>query len=100
MLVEENLSENADKMGALLRQELSKLPESVVKLVRGRGLLNAIQIQSEHSAWDVCVSLRDRGLLAKPTHGDIIRFAPPLVISETQMRDCINIITSTIHQLN
>ena len=88
MLVEENLSENADKMGALLRQELSKLPESVVKLVRGRGLLNAIQIQSDHSAWDVCVSLRDRGLLAKPTHGDIIRFAPPLVISETQMRDC------------
>ena len=73
--------------------------ESVVKLVRGRGLLNAIQIQPQFSAWDVCVQLRDHGLLAKPTHGDIIRFAPPLVINESQMLECIKIIKKTIMEL-
>jgi len=99
VLIEEKLAENADKMGQLLREHMAQLPADVVKLVRGRGLLNAIQIQPQFSAMDVCVKLRDKGLLAKPTHGDIIRFAPPLVISDTQMMDCINIIKETIHEL-
>jgi len=99
VLVEEKLADNAAVMGQLLRDKLSQLPASVVKLVRGQGLLNAIQIQPQFSAWDVCLSMRDKGLLAKPTHGDIIRFAPPLVITEPQMMDCINIIKETIINL-
>merc|ERR1711963_654457 len=87
VLVEEDLAARSEAMGRILREELSTLPEAVVKLVRGKGLLNAIQISPEFSAWDVCVKLRDRGLLAKPTHGDIIRFAPPLVITEEQLLD-------------
>merc|ERR1719312_1133344 len=89
----------SEAMGRILREELSTLPDAVVKLVRGKGLLNAIQISPEFSAWDVCVRLRDRGLLAKPTHGDIIRFAPPLVITEEQLLDCVSIIRATIADL-
>ncbi|EDW04569.1 GH24027 [Drosophila grimshawi] len=96
VLQEENLAENAFKMGQLLRSELSKLPKDVVSVVRGKGLLNAIVINSKFDAWDVCMKLRDNGLLAKPTHGDIIRFAPPLVITETQMLESIDIIKKTI----
>ena len=99
VLVEENLADNADRMGELLRGQLASLPANVVRLVRGRGLLNAIKIQPQFSAWEVCVQLRDRGLLAKPTHGDIIRFAPPLVITEHQMMECVNIIKDTICDL-
>merc|ERR1712013_758370 len=68
-------------------------------VVLGKALLNAIQISPEFSAWDVCVKLRDRGLLAKSTHGDIIRFAPPLVITEEQLLDCVSIIRGTIADL-
>ncbi|KAH8260923.1 hypothetical protein KR044_000638 [Drosophila immigrans] len=96
VLQEENLAENAFKMGELLRSELSKLPKDVVSVVRGKGLLNAIVISSKHDAWDVCMKLRDNGLLAKPTHGDIIRFAPPLVITEAQMLESVDIIKKTI----
>merc|ERR1719206_191673 len=99
VLVEEDLAARSEAMGRILREELSTLPEAVVKLVRGKGLLNAIQISPEFSAWDVCVRLRDRGLLAKPTHGDIIRFAPPLVITEEQLLDCVSIIRGTIADL-
>jgi len=99
VLIEEKLAERSQHMGNILRTELSTLPDSVVKLVRGKGLLNAIQIEAEFSAWDLCVQLRDRGLLAKPTHGDIIRFAPPLIISEDQLLDCIRIINSTVLDL-
>jgi len=99
VLIEEKLAERSQHMGNILRTELSTLPDSVVKLVRGKGLLNAIQIEAEFSAWDLCVQLRDRGLLAKPTHGDIIRFAPPLIISEDQLLDCIRIIKSTVLDL-
>ena len=98
---EENLAENAEKLGIIFREELSKFAESnrLVKLVRGKGLLNAILINdSEESstAWDICLKLRDNGLLAKPTHGNIIRFAPPLVMNEEQLMDCISIIKKTI----
>ena len=99
VLLEEKLAENAEAMGEILRGEMGSLPGDIVKLVRGKGLLNAIQIQPEFSASDLCLALRDKGLLAKPTHGDIIRFAPPLIINEAEMMDCVNIIKSTVISL-
>ncbi|XP_051523871.1 ornithine aminotransferase, mitochondrial-like isoform X2 [Myxocyprinus asiaticus] len=98
VLEEENLAENAERMGQILRAELNKLPREVVSVVRGKGLLNAIVIKEtkDYDAWKVCLRLRDNGLLAKPTHGDIIRFAPPLVIKEDEIRECVDIISRTI----
>ncbi|XP_055904079.1 ornithine aminotransferase, mitochondrial [Eupeodes corollae] len=96
VLVEENLAENAENMGNILRSELSKLPKDVVSVVRGKGLLNAIVINPKFDAWDVCVKLKENGLLAKPTHGDIIRFAPPLVINKAQIEESIDIIKKTV----
>ena len=98
---EENLAENAEYLGQLFRSELSEFAKtnSLVNLVRGKGLLNAIVINDDEdssTAWDICIKLRDNGLLAKPTHGNIIRFAPPLVMNEEQLRDCISIIKKTI----
>jgi len=100
---DESLAKNADTLGKLFRKELAKYIEksNVVNLVRGKGLLNAIVINdSEDSAtaWNICLALRDNGLLAKPTHGNIIRFAPPLVMNQEQLLDCINIITKTLKQ--
>ncbi|WP_209399511.1 ornithine--oxo-acid transaminase [Pseudozobellia sp. WGM2] len=97
----ENLAENAMKLGELFRDELNKfIPTSnIVNEVRGKGLLNAILIndtEESSTAWDICIALRDNGLLAKPTHGNIIRFAPPLVMNEEQLRECVSIITSTL----
>lgn len=97
----ENLAENAYRLGELFRQEMQKLVEEteLVTLVRGKGLLNAIVIDDEESsdtAWDICMALRDNGLLAKPTHGNIIRFAPPLVITRDQLMECVAIIRKTI----
>ncbi|XP_061412193.1 ornithine aminotransferase, mitochondrial isoform X1 [Lethenteron reissneri] len=101
VLEEEGLAENARIMGELLRSELRKLPSSVVSDVRGKGLLNAIVINptEDYDAWQLCLRMRDRGLLAKPTHGDIIRFAPPLIITHDQMEECIDIIRSTVLSL-
>jgi len=99
VLINEKLAERSELLGTTLRSELGKLPESVVKQVRGKGLLNAIVINSEFSAMDVCMQLRDKGLLAKPTHGDIIRFAPPLVISEDELKECLDIIKDTVMDL-
>ncbi|XP_071089528.1 ornithine aminotransferase, mitochondrial-like [Haliotis cracherodii] len=96
VLEEEKLADNAEKLGKILRSELGKLPKDVVSIVRGKGLLNAIVINKKWDAWNVCVKLRDNGLLAKPTHGDIIRFAPPLTITESQLHECIEIITKTV----
>ena len=98
---EEKLAENAEKLGQLFRSEIQKLVDSnnLVKLVRGKGLLNAIIIndaEDSSTAWDICMKLRDNGLLAKPTHGNIIRFAPPLVMNEAQIMDCVEIIKKTI----
>ena len=84
------------QLGAILREELSKLPPDVVKTVRGRGLMNAIVISDEFDAWDVCVRLAENGLLAKPTRGDTIRFTPPLCITEDQLKTCVDIIKNTI----
>ncbi len=98
---DEHLIQNARKLGDLFRSELNKYIEQsdLVSLVRGRGLLNAIVINdSEESttAWDICMALRDNGLLAKPTHGNIIRFAPPLVMTEAELLDCVSIIVKTL----
>jgi len=98
---DENLAENADKLGRIFRDGMKALVEKtdLVKKVRGKGLLNAIIINDEQdssTAWDICMALKANGLLAKPTHGNIIRFAPPLVMNEEQLHDCISIITNTI----
>ncbi|NVK51560.1 MAG: ornithine--oxo-acid transaminase [Flavobacteriaceae bacterium] len=98
---EENLTENAERLGKIFRAELAEFSENndLVKSVRGKGLLNAILIndtEESTTAWDICIKLRDNGLLAKPTHGNIIRFAPPLVMNEEELRDCISIIKKTI----
>ena len=98
VIKQERLSENAQILGNILRDELEKINSDMVTIVRGKGLLNAIVIKPKNGkdAWDVCLKLRDNGLLAKPTHGDIIRFAPPLVITEKQLYECISIIKKTI----
>ncbi|OQR70453.1 ornithine aminotransferase [Tropilaelaps mercedesae] len=99
VLLEERLAENAQKMGEILRAELSKLPKEVVKVVRGKGLLNAIVIDQKYDAWDLCLRLKENGLLAKPTHGDKIRFAPPLTINKTEVLECADIIARTVAAL-
>jgi ornithine--oxo-acid transaminase len=98
---DEDLAENAETMGQLFRSELNKYikTSNLVNLVRGKGLLNAIVINDDEeseTAWNICLKLRDNGLLAKPTHGNIIRFAPPLVITEEQVLDCVSIIIKTL----
>ncbi|MEC3908585.1 ornithine--oxo-acid transaminase [Tamlana sp. 2201CG12-4] len=98
---DEDLANKAYEIGELFRSELNKYITSsnIVKLVRGKGLLNAIVIDNEEdsdTAWNICLALRDNGLLAKPTHGNIIRFAPPLVMTKDQLLDCVSIITKTL----
>ncbi len=95
---DEKLSENAQRLGEVFRKELNSIESDMITLVRGKGLLNAVVIKPKNGkeAWDVCLKLRDNGLLAKPTHGDIIRFAPPLVITEEQLMECVEIIKQTI----
>ena len=98
---EENLSEKAESLGKIFRSEMEKLIEKtdLITRVRGKGLLNAILINDtpeSSTAWNLCLKLRDNGLLAKPTHGNIIRLAPPLVITEEQLLDCVQIIEKTV----
>jgi len=98
---DENLAENAYQLGELFRSELNKYIKnsSIVRLVRGKGLLNAIVINDDEesdTAWNICLVLKENGLLAKPTHGNIIRFAPPLVINKEQLMDCVDIIIKTL----
>ncbi|MDG1812176.1 MAG: ornithine--oxo-acid transaminase [Polaribacter sp.] len=100
---EENLAQNAFDLGKVFRAELTAFAQDneLVKSVRGKGLLNAILIndtEESSTAWDICMKLRDNGLLAKPTHGNIIRFAPPLVMNKEQLMDCIAIIKNTISE--
>ena len=98
VVLDEKLAENAYRLGKIFRREMRSIESDMVALVRGKGLLNAIVIKPKNGkeAWDVCLRLRDNGLLAKPTHGDIIRFAPPLVMTEAQLMECIEIIKKTI----
>ncbi len=100
---EEKLAENAQHLGEIFRVRINKFIEKsdLVDAVRGKGLLNAIMINDtpeSSTAWDICLKLRDNGLLAKPTHGNIIRFAPPLVMTEEQLHDCCDIIEKTISE--
>ena len=95
---EEKLAEKAEYLGKIFREEMSKVKSDMIELVRGKGLLNAIVIRPKNGkeAWDVCLKMRDLGVLAKPTHGHIIRFAPPLIITEEQLREAIEIIKEAI----
>jgi ornithine--oxo-acid transaminase len=100
---EENLAGNAFRLGMIFREQMQKIVDSneLVMLVRGKGLLNAIVINDSEegdTAWNICLKLMENGLLAKPTHGNIIRFAPPLVITESQLLECCDIIKNTLSQ--
>lgn len=97
---EEKLAEKADYLGRIFREEFRSIKSEMIELVRGKGLLNAVVIRPKggKTAWDVCVAMKENGLLAKPTHGHIIRFAPPLIITETQLRDAMKLIKETFRQ--
>ena len=100
VLRDEKLGENANRLGKILLDELKSIRHEMIQLVRGKGLFCAMVIKpyKGKDAWDVCLALKENGLLAKPTHGDIIRFAPPLIINEKQLRECVDIIKSTIEK--
>ena len=103
VIKEEELAINADKLGVIFREKLKKYIKgsNIVKSVRGKGLLNAIIINDDNSsniAWNICLKMASKGLLAKPTHGNIIRFAPPLIINKNQLDDCITIIISSLKE--
>jgi len=101
VLKDENLAENAENMGIRLRQGIEALQSPWVQVVRGKGLLNAVVIShpKPDAGWDLCMILKENGLLAKPTHGDKIRFAPPLVITSAQIDECVQIIGKSLAQL-
>jgi len=98
---EENLTNNAEKMGKIFRKRLKSIDSDLIEIVRGKGLLNAVVINSMNriSAWDVCIALKNNGLLAKPTHDHIIRFTPPLIINEVQLTEALDIIEKTFAEL-
>ncbi|SHI52688.1 ornithine--oxo-acid transaminase [Tangfeifania diversioriginum] len=98
---EEKLAENADRLGELFRKEMKSIKSEMIETVRGKGLLNAVAIKPTQgkSAWDVCLALKENGLIAKPTHENIIRFTPPLVITEEQMMEAIGIIKTTFKEM-
>jgi ornithine--oxo-acid transaminase len=102
VLKDEKLAENAEAMGKLLREELKAINSPYIGIIRGRGLLNAIVInhRNKEAAWDLCLELKENGLLAKPTHGDKIRFAPPLIITKAQIMECVEIISKSLKALD
>lgn len=99
---EERLAEKAEALGKIFRDELNRIDSDMIELVRGKGLLNAVVIRPKNGkeAWDVCVAMKDNGLIAKPTHNDIIRFAPPLVITEEEIMKCVEIIRNTLKEFD
>jgi ornithine--oxo-acid transaminase len=101
VLKDENMVDNAASMGDLFRAEIIKLNSPFIDLVRGKGLLNAVVIKhaNPEAAWDLCLTLKENGLLAKPTHGDKIRFAPPLCITREQVLECVEIIHTSLKTL-
>lgn len=101
VLKDEQMAENAEALGAYLREQLVALNHPRISLVRGKGLLNAIVIDhaDKDAAWELCLQMKDNGLLAKPTHGDKIRFAPPLVITKAQVDECLDIISRSLQRL-
>ena len=101
VLQEENLAENAEELGVYFRKQIEELNSPFIKIVRGKGLLNAIIIEhsNKEAAWDLCLELKQNGLLAKPTHGDKIRLAPPLVITKNQLDECVAILEKSLEVL-
>lgn len=102
IIKDENLEENAERLGEIFRDELKKIKSDRIELIRGKGLLNAIVIKPKNNktAWDVCVAMKENGLLAKPTHQHIIRFAPPLIITEEQIYEAVEIIKKTLAEFD
>src|SRR5690606_8418213 len=105
VIIDEKLADNAERLGNIFRSHMQTLVNNnkVVKLVRGKGLLNAIVIndtEESAAAWNICMALKEHGLLAKPTHGNIIRFSPPLTITEEQLNECCDIIELTLSGFN
>lgn len=97
VVINENLAEKSEHLGHIFREEFRSIKSDMIELVRGKGLLNAVIIKpkGDKTAWDVCVAMKDNGVIAKPTHGHIIRFAPPLIITEEQLREAMNMIKET-----
>jgi ornithine--oxo-acid transaminase len=97
---DEKLAENSERLGKIFRDEFKSIDSEMIELVRGKGLLNAVVIKPKDgkTAWDVCVAMKENGVLAKPTHGHIIRFAPPLTITEAQLREAMGLIKETFKQ--
>ena len=97
---DENLIENSEKLGELFRAEMLSIKSELIEVVRGKGLLNAVAIKPKEgkTAWDVCLGMKENGLIAKPTHDHIIRFTPPLIITEGQMMDAIGLIKKTFKE--
>ncbi len=97
---DENLAENSERLGKIFRNEFSSIKSDMIGAVRGKGLLNAVVIKPKgaKTAWDVCLAMKENGLIAKPTHDHIIRFAPPLVITEEQLREAMEIIKTTFKE--
>ena len=105
VIIKEGMIENANRLGKIFREEINRFitNSSIARLVRGKGLLNAIVINDDDdgdTAWNICMSMAEKGLLAKPTHGNIIRFAPPLVINDEQLKECLAIITTTLKEFD
>jgi len=103
VVAEEKLAENAERLGHIFRKEMNRIIEGtdLINAVRGKGLLNAILIndtEESDTAMNICIALKQNGLLAKPTHGNIIRFAPPLVMTEEELMECVSIIDKTISE--
>ena len=100
VIKDEKLAENAERLGKIFRERVGQIKSDMIGLVRGKGLLNAVVVTPKNgkTAWDVCLKLRDNGLLAKPTHDHIIRFAPPLVINEEQLLEAIGVIEKTLKE--
>ena len=100
VIIEEKLAENAEKMGNIFRNEMNAIRSDMIEIVRGKGLLNAIAVRPKNgkTAWDVCLRLKENGLIAKPTHNHIIRFTPPLIITEPELKEAIEIIKKTFEE--
>jgi len=100
VIKDEKLAENAERLGEIFRNEMKAVESDMIEEVRGKGLLNAVVIKPKggKTAWDVCVAMKENGLIAKPTHDHIIRFAPPLVITEPELLEAVEIIKRTLAQ--
>ncbi|MBN1820590.1 MAG: aminotransferase class III-fold pyridoxal phosphate-dependent enzyme, partial [Prolixibacteraceae bacterium] len=101
VLIEEKLVENSERMGKIFREEMRAIKSDMIKDVRGKGLLNAVEIKTIEgkTAWDVCLAMKENGIIAKPTHEHTIRFTPPLTITEEQLREAIGLIKKTFKEM-